>query len=564
MKSIRKRLNIIILCLIGMVLVISSYRTYLSTSALYDAVGTQENYAWAVAKFSIKLAEFSEAVNSDSTVDDISSRLDILFSRVNVIRNPTPSTQPLYREKGYARAINSIYDKMTVIDTFMKSSPPDMGAIAREIRSMKPLTIQLANIADHAEVAQRSAALDGVKKDRTILWCLMISTAILFIILLFVLISDYNRMLRLTAAERQAVINKNAFLGVVGHELRSSLQTIISSIDLLLLKNKENTSGYLFKRLENAALKMERQMTDLAEFARIDNGEIQLYPSTFCLKDCLMNVLMECQERYQQKDISLITDIDTAIIISDMSRIMQITENLVTNAFKYTFKGKISVSGKIKHNDMLILSVKDTGQGIPKKSLKLINKPFVRQNSDDKIPGFGMGLAIVSGIVKIMGGTMRITSEVHSGTEILVRIPVKIGDDIQENVTSTLSKTDITMNDANILVVDDNHMVCKALTESLQGIGYNVDYLTDPNRAYMKLKRIPYDIVLSDLQMPLTSGVELYEKIRSDSKINAKTPFIFISAHIHQSPVEGIPLLSKPVRLEELNIVIQNNLSRNN
>ncbi|MED7793149.1 ATP-binding protein [Klebsiella aerogenes] len=561
MKNIQRRLTITILGLVCIVLIFSSYKTYQSTSALYDAVGTQENYAWAVAKFSIKLAEFSEAVNSDGTAKDIRSRLDILFSRVNVIRNHTSSTQPLYREKGYTEVINSIYDKMTVIDSFLNSSPPDLDAIASEIRAIKPLTIRLANIADHAEVAQRSVALDRVKEKRRISWWLMFSAGALFIVMCMIFIIVYIRMQRIAAAERQAVINKNAFLGVVGHELRSSLQTIISSIDLLLLKNKESTSGHLFKRLENAALKMERQMTDLAEFARIDNGEIQLYQSTFCLKDCLMNVLMECQERYQQKNISLITNIETTIITSDMSRIMQITENLVTNAFKYTTKGEISVSGRIIKNEILAISVKDTGQGISKKSLKLINKPFVRQNSDDKIPGFGMGLAIVSGIVKIMGGSIKINSEEHFGTEIQVKIPVKTEYDIQAGAANTFPAPENFNTDANILIVDDNHMVCKALAESLQEIGYNVEYSTDPGRAYMKLKRKPYDIILSDLQMPLISGVELYEKTRSESKINAKTPYVFISAHIHQSPVEGIPLLSKPVRLDELNTTIQNILS---
>lgn len=95
----------------------------------------------------------------------------------------------------------------------------------------------------------------------------------------------FFKLYRLWNAERKAFNNKNAFLGVVGHELRTSLQAIISSIDVIISKAEFSSSKQHFDRLENAAIKMERQMKDITDFAKIDNGNIEVNKSSLNLND---------------------------------------------------------------------------------------------------------------------------------------------------------------------------------------------------------------------------------------------------------------------------------------
>lgn len=94
---------------------------------------------------------------------------------------------------------------------------------------------------------------------------------------------------------------------------------------------------------------------------------------------------------------------------------MQIIENIVTNAIKYTENGRVQINATIHDKSRLVITVKDTGQGIPKDKVDTIFYPFIRVGNDNKTPGFGMGLAIVHGVVKAMSGTIDV--KVTSGKE---------------------------------------------------------------------------------------------------------------------------------------------------
>ncbi|WP_228709632.1 sensor histidine kinase [Klebsiella pneumoniae] len=265
---------------------IVKYNSLLSDKSLYAITGTQENYAWATAKFSIQLADFYALVRSnDKDLDQIRLKLDILFSRVSVIKNESESTIPLYKEKDYKETIDNIYKKLEKVDHYIKQPSPDMSKVVSLVNDIEPDSKLLVNIADHAEVRQRTNANVDFKETKKQILILLYITGILTITLGIFICVFLWKLNKLLDSEKKAFNNKNAFLGIVGHELRTSLQAIISTIDAISQRYNKNHDDPQFIRLESAVTKIEMQMKDLSEFARIDNGNIQINATQFNLKN---------------------------------------------------------------------------------------------------------------------------------------------------------------------------------------------------------------------------------------------------------------------------------------
>lgn len=141
-----------------------------------------------------------------------------------------------------------------------------------------------------AEIAQRNDALKDFRSKRQQLWTLLFITGGLISLLLFVLFIYISKINRLLISERAAFASKNAFLGMVGHELRTSLQAIVSIIDVVTNNLSGGIKSGQIERLETAVSKMERQLNDLAEFAKIDNGSVEIKTPIIACKQLLLTL----------------------------------------------------------------------------------------------------------------------------------------------------------------------------------------------------------------------------------------------------------------------------------
>lgn len=294
-------------------------------------------------------------------------------------------------------------------------------------------------------------------------------------------------------------------------------------------------------------------MNDLAEYAKIDNGMIPLNLSVFNLKKTIEAVIQNHIPKDNNRDIYIdYKNIEEVYIKTDQSRLIQIVENLFTNALKYTRKGSISVSAR--YSKELILSVKDTGYGIPKDQLNDVFKPFFRADTNEsKIPGFGMGLAIVEGLVKALKGSITVNSIEGKGSEFIVKIPIDLEKPNSEDEYNINSIRDLKfLSSLNLLIIDDNDLSCSTISSMMTSHGLKCETTTDPTRALQKLARKPYDLVLCDLQMPIMTGDKLLKFIRDNSGPNQETPFIFISAYADRFSIMDTKILSKPVRSADI------------
>jgi signal transduction histidine kinase/CheY-like chemotaxis protein len=532
------------------------YEQYFSTSHNMNSAGPQENYAWAIAKFTIRLAGFNAKVErqlrlGNNDKEELQTELDLLFSSSNVLLHKSVSTRYLYEEAGYANTVTQINSNLEKIDVELHKETPDYSIILKSIELIGQDNKNLVVISDHAEVRQRNIIQqDYINKGNSMKFPIA-TLYFLFLLMLFISYRQVKSINNQLESEKKSFNNKNAFLGVLGHELRTSLQAIISSVEVIIQK-KDGTAFNHFERLENAAMKMERQMKDLAEFAKVDNGNVEIKIASFNLRKIVQDTVEQSISILNKKSVSVsLGDISDVYIKSDPSRAMQIIENIVTNAIKYTENGNVQVSAVVHEKSKLIIKVEDTGQGIPKDKIDTIFSPFVRVGNDNKVPGFGMGLAIVHGVVKAMNGTIDVKSDVGQGTVFTVSLPIELATPAEIDIVTDIDDKPFSAKGISILIIDDNEMACESLVSILQH-DFSVEYTTSPERALEKLYRKSFDLVLSDLQMPIITGDDLYRKVKQNNGPNKNTPFIFISAYTSESPIKDVDILTKPVRLNDI------------
>ncbi len=358
------------------------YSATLSKKGLYAIAGTQENYSWSIAKFSIKLAEFDTLVEQQSHAaqvdnDNLRLRFEILYSRFYVLETVSESTQPLYAEPGYPEVVKQMRLQMDRIDKLLSSRKIDFGQVSAAMRAIKPYAIEMANLTDHAEVKQRTAAYeDYIEKRHIIFYGLVI--VMFSVIALIAITLIVFRQQRLTIRQQAKAIEaekatrtKNAFLGAIGHELRTSLQSVMSAIDVLVNTRVSAEHADTFQRLETAAQQIESQMKDLTDYAHLDSGMMELRIVPFDAQKLIAETANEIATLTRKEQVKLSCEVECShlLVHSDPLRIRQIIVNLLTNAYKYTESGSITLHSCLRRQpggSSLIIEVTDTGIGIEK------------------------------------------------------------------------------------------------------------------------------------------------------------------------------------------------------
>jgi len=200
------------------------------------------------------------------------------------------------------------------------------------------------------------------------------------------------------------------------HEVKTPLSIISTNLSLLELKPDK----VYIERISRALKQLNNLLNKVVFIAKTDEYSI-LNKQTFILEDVIMKTLNELESLIEEKTLDIRIDIEPIEITSSWELYEAIVSNLLENAVKYTNQGYIFISAK-SNNKNIILTIEDTGIGIPKNKLSYITKEFERVNIDK--PGFGLGLFIVSKSVSILKGKMSIESEEGRGTIIKILIPV--------------------------------------------------------------------------------------------------------------------------------------------
>lgn len=244
------------------------------------------------------------------------------------------------------------------------------------------------------------------------------------------------------------------------------------------------------------------------------------------------------ETKIQEKNLELIKEYDNSIpevLIGDSVRLHQIILNLVSNAVKFTTKGKITVSVLLLKEDedkaVIEFTVTDTGIGIAENKIEKIFENFQQAANDTSrlYGGTGLGLAIAKQLVERQGGSIRVKSKIDEGAAFSFILSFK-KTKAEAPSEEEIIKLDASIKNLKVLVVEDialNRLLVKTL---LDDFGFESDYAANGKIAVEKIKAAAYDIILMDLQMPVMNGFETAEYIRST--MNSKIPIIALTADV--------------------------------
>jgi two-component system, sensor histidine kinase LadS len=369
---------------------------------------------------------------------------------------------------------------------------------------------------------------------------------------------------RLHAAdvEREASQARERFLSMVSHELRSPLASVSFGLDMLELRASDAKQSEAVGRIRRAADNIEGQLRDLLTLASGSHGTLEIRPLAFDATQLVVDYAEERRDAAEAKKLALEVSVPDAemLVIADPIRLAQALTNLISNAIKYTDRGRIDVvlDPIDKERGLLRFSVADTGIGIPGVVRPQVFKPFSRFDAMDRgQPGSGIGLAVVKTVVDHLGGTVTVSSEEGGGTKFTVEIPVAMPPAKREEVKQAGKR--------RLLVVDDRDDVLTGLAGLASELGYQVDQALGPAVGANLLAVDKYDVVLIDLDMPVKPGRELASETRRGGGPNATSWLIAFSAASNGPQNDDLwpfnAFLAKPVSRHSLTAAIESGVA---
>ncbi len=347
-----------------------------------------------------------------------------------------------------------------------------------------------------------------------------------------------NKELEKALKETQrASDSKEAFLANMSHEIRTPLNGIIGMIRKLRKENPTITQQNYIDNALRACKHLLSLINNILDFSKIKAGELNLEKIDFNLEDEIDDVKKILISQASDKELIFEIEIDPKVenaLVGDPSRIRQILINITGNAIKFTEKGYIKITCKPIETSTQFqtveIKIKDTGIGMSEKYLARIFNKFQQEDdtSSRRHQGTGLGMTITKELIDLMNGTISITSEKGTGTEVTVTISFPIGNPDNIEILDTNINTSI-LEGKSILIVEDNEMNRYVAINTLEPYNVNITEAQNGERAVEILKNQTFDIILMDLQMPIMGGERATEIIRNELKI--ETPIIALTAN---------------------------------
>lgn len=341
-----------------------------------------------------------------------------------------------------------------------------------------------------------------------------------------------------TLIAEEAVSAKQQFLSNMSHEIRTPMNAIIGFTKVVLKTELSAKQREYLTAIKMSGDSLIVLINDILDLAKVDSGKMEFEQNAFKLSASLSAMLHLFEMKIQEKNLELIIVIDINIpevLVGDPVRLHQIIMNLVSNAVKFTSKGKISVEAKLLNEDertaTVEFSVTDTGIGIVKEKQGKIFDNFQQASSKTSrlYGGTGLGLAIVKQLVEGQGGNINVKSELDLGSRFSFALTfLKTNERV--NIESEFVIANGESKDIKVLVVEDialNQLLMKTL---LDDFGFQCDIAVNGRVAIEKLEDDEYDIVLMDLQMPEMNGFEATKYIRETLK--SDIPIIALTADV--------------------------------
>lgn len=351
--------------------------------------------------------------------------------------------------------------------------------------------------------------------------------------------------------------NKSAFISRISHELRTPLNAIVGFSSLLLKKQTDLAlPEKVIKHLQHIAFsgkKLGELINSVLDLAKIEAGKMELHTAPVNLPELISNIAGMLKGGADEKGVIFTLHMAKDLpqwVSSDETKLGQVLINILSNAIKFTPKGKqvsLQVSCDKQH---LTFSVQDEGIGISAENLKRLFIPF--EQADNSISrqfgGTGLGLAISKQLTGLLQGKLVVHSQLGKGSVFTLQLPlVNSSAPLQTEVTQHVLT-------GTVLVVEDNNINQEVINAMLEDTQLNVIYADDGEEAIALFGSIGADLILMDIHLP---GIDGYETARRIRAFNTQVPIIALSADVLNETTAKqqqlfVSCLTKPVNQELL------------
>lgn len=399
----------------------------------------------------------------------------------------------------------------------------------------------------------------------------------------YIRMSEESRTL--TNKLRQADKQKDDFLSTVAHELRNPLHGLINISQSVAVREQSklgiNSTNDL-QMLVKVGRRMSYLLNDLLDMARLKENRISLQLADISVHGVASGVMDMLRFMTEGKPIQLVNRIPAQfpLVHADENRLNQILFNLLHNAVKYSNAGEVSVQAEAE-SGWAVISVADTGIGMDEELLSRVFEPYEQVSPDKASPGggFGLGLNICKQLVEMHGGTLTVRSKLDEGSVFTFRLKLSGNGNIHESAVSQMAAADLTVEDKcashvhltpnaerirsstpdriRLLAVDDDPVNLNVLKTIFADEPYEILTAIGGKEALLLLESGRWDLIISDVMMPIMSGYELTERIRERYSIE-ELPILLLTASNQDKDIEAgfrsgaNDYVTKPVNAIEL------------
>jgi signal transduction histidine kinase/FixJ family two-component response regulator len=324
--------------------------------------------------------------------------------------------------------------------------------------------------------------------------------------------------------------SREQLIATVSHDLRTPLNTISGYSELIENTMLSPKQASYFKNIKSATGYVDSLVNDLLDYSKLEAGKLKIESIPFVLSDLLNETALGLQEINKKKNLKLHIEIDEKLdhmVLGDPFRLRQIITNLISNAYKFTHEGHITIKALATENTVGLydttIHVIDTGIGIENDKQEAIFKEFTQadDSTEKKYGGYGLGLTISKKLANLLKGTLSLESEKDSGSVFTLQVPFQVSKVKVKTTAKVQPKISEFAPNLSILIIDDDLAMLRLLkevceTSKIKAITFS-DFAKIPKQDTLK-----YDVVLTDIQMPTITGFEVIIKLKKDNYLHYK------------------------------------------
>ncbi|WP_338847097.1 response regulator [Massilia sp. W12] len=341
----------------------------------------------------------------------------------------------------------------------------------------------------------------------------------------------------------EATQMKSAFLANMSHEIRTPMNAVIGLAHLALKSGLNAKQHDYLSKIHRAGLSLLGLINDILDFSKIEAGKLDIEQAPFSLDEVLSNVASVSSQKAAEKGLEYLFRVPHEVprqLVGDALRLGQVLINLVNNAIKFTEQGEIELSCRLLEQDeehaLLQFAVRDTGIGMTPQQVANLFQPFTQADGSTsrKFGGTGLGLSISQHLVQLMAHDESAKIKVQSASEAGSCFSFTLRFTLGPALPAT-QQLPARLRDARVLVVDDNPIALEIFVEALRALPLRVHALQDARLVLDALLQAqqendPYQLLISDWQMPCCDGITLAQAVRAESRLQSRPEFILATA----------------------------------